>query len=80
MVRSIIDIIESKCENGKFPQDFKNVVDKHSDNFESIQSGIEDYAVTNRIFIPGRMNTAYLEGSAVENQYDAYTNSNLMKF
>lgn len=49
MVRSIIDIVESKCQDGKYPPSFGEQIRRASVTFEDAQDAIADYSKENRI-------------------------------
>ena len=49
MVRSVIDIVESKCQNGQYPPDFDEKIKRASLSFDDALEGLYLYSKESRI-------------------------------
>lgn len=65
MVRSVIDIIEDKCENGRFPNDFRDRLHKNSRTFDEAINVTENYIKSGGVFVPDRINMVGIEDTNI---------------
>lgn len=56
MVRNVIDVIEEKCEQGRFPNEFRDRLHKNSRTFEEALNVTENYIKEGNLFVPDRIN------------------------
>ena len=55
MVENIIDVIEQKCEVGKFPGEFGGLLRANSRNFSNANKFLQGYIKDRRIMVPDRI-------------------------
>lgn len=70
MVRTIIDIVENKCEEGRYPPDFKDKIHRSSVSFSDAMEGIEQYAQSANIDVPEQINSKFHPNLHSLNQYE----------
>ena len=52
MLRNIIDLIEDKCEEGKFPNNLSKLIRDNCQSFHAVRKFLDKFIKTNDIYIP----------------------------
>ena len=52
MVQNVVDVIEDKCEYGRFPNEFGTLLREHTHAFSKAKNFVVQYINSNRLSIP----------------------------
>lgn len=54
MIETVMDLVESKTQNGKYPEDFKLTM-RNNKNFYNAYNKLHEYIKNKALFVPARL-------------------------